>query len=182
MQRRFEQALDDGAYSSAWRYACRLCNTREDAEDLLQDSLARACQSYGQLRVPDSFRGWLLSIVRNCHLMQLRTQHRRIQPVPDYPAVTAAGAGVSDPFAEEVLDALAGLNAVERELLTLFYIEGLSMAEVAQVTGLRAGPLRQRMLRARRALKQRVINRHDTTGNHLPGGGESWPTGMTTTI
>ena len=40
--RRFDGLLTDGIYSLAWRYCARLCRTREDAEDLLQDSLLQA--------------------------------------------------------------------------------------------------------------------------------------------
>lgn len=161
----FETALDDQAYSAAWCYCCRLCHTREDAEDLLQDSLARACLSFAQLREPGCFKGWLLCIVRRCHLMRIRSQGRRLQPVLDYPEIPTGSA--VEPFQLEVLESLNGLSDVERELLMLFYIEGLSLAEVAQVTGLRAKPLRQRLLRARRSLKQRVLSNREAVAGHL---------------
>jgi DNA-directed RNA polymerase specialized sigma24 family protein len=63
-RQRFEDALRTGAYDNAWRYCCRLTASYEDAQDLLQDSLGHAVAQYARLRSRDSFRAWLLAIVR----------------------------------------------------------------------------------------------------------------------
>ena len=76
-QERFSQALSEAVYTAAWRFCCRLSTCREDAEDLLQEALAKACERFDQLRDQDKFKGWLLCIVRRCYLMQLRALRRR---------------------------------------------------------------------------------------------------------
>jgi RNA polymerase sigma factor (sigma-70 family) len=152
---RFEECLTDEAYLSAWRYACHLAGRREDAEDLLQDSLAHAYRKFSQLRNPDAFRGWLMSIIRSQHIRKWRKDRNRSEqfelkefmPGPDSPAVEPGG---------PVAQALAGIPAAQRELLSLFYIEGLSLKETGQVLGLPARAVKQRLFRARAALRRQL--------------------------
>lgn len=158
----FEAALSEEIYRSAWGYACRLCTAggalrRADAEDLLQEALLRAYQRFHQLREPARFKGWLLSIVRTAYLDRLR---RRGQPeqgldelhddLPD-----RASTGHHDPLAELMLAALNQLPLAQRELLSLFYLEGLNLEETGQVLGIAPRIVRQRLFRAREALRRR---------------------------
>jgi RNA polymerase sigma-70 factor (ECF subfamily) len=153
-RQRFERALSAEAYTAAWRFCCRLASGRHDAEDLLQDALARAYQRFGQLREPAKFKSWLLSIVRRCFLMQRRRAMRRPRAVTEYADVEAKPA--ADAFQAVVLSALASLPEAQRALLTLTYLEDHSATEAAEVLGFRPSAARMRLTRARRALRQRV--------------------------
>lgn len=157
---KFEQALTDPVYEAAWRYALRLAGSRPDAEDLLQSALARAFVRFGQLRRPEAFRAWLFAIVRNEFL-----SHKR-------PAAAVSGGGdaaldyipagmPADPAAREVLDALASLPWNHREVLELFYLERLSLKETAAVLGVGVSAVKQRVMRARRALRELVLPRRE---------------------
>ena len=165
----FEQALTADAYQSAWRYAWRLAGNREDAEDLLQESLVSALKAFGQLRDPGSFKSWLLAIVRRQHLVHLRRRHSGIaaltgrlgdaeETVPDYRAVDDG-----DPLTEQLALALERLPAAQRELVALFYFEGLSLRETARVLGTTPNAVTQRLHRARTALRGIVAG-----GEQLP--------------
>lgn len=155
----FEQALSDEVYGAAWRYACRLCTAggvvrRDDAEDLLQESLVHAFQRLHQLRDAASFKGWLLSIMRTRFI----TRHRRERLLPatlEWPEALPA-AVEADPLVEEALAALSRLPASQRELLSLFYIDGLNLHETGQVAGLAPRVVRQRLHRARAALRREL--------------------------
>lgn len=151
--REFEDALRGEAYAAAWRYCCRLTRSAADAEELLQDSLAHALPRFGQLRDRLAFRAWLLAIVRTRFLAGLRRARRALPLEAELPAQLAAE---PDPAAELVLAALRGLPAGPRELLELFYIEGLSLAELGRVLGIPAAAARHRLHRARQLLRQEV--------------------------
>ena len=155
----FEQALTTAVYQAAWRYACWLSRTREDAEDLLQESLIRAFQCFHQLRDTQSFRAWLMRIIRTRHLMRRRSDGNGIititgtvdcygETLVDYTAAPAAG-----PLAAELAVAIAGLPAQQREVIVLHYLEGYSLVETGQVLGISANAARQRIHRARNALR-----------------------------
>jgi len=152
--RRFESCLTEEAYLSAWRYASHLCGSREDAEDLLQESLAQAFRKFGQLRNPEAFRGWLLSIIRSQHIRKWRKDRNRPEEyqLKEFLAGDRAPGEPAGPLAE----ALATLPATQRELLSLFYIEGLSLRETGAALGLSPRAVKQRLFRARAALRRRL--------------------------
>jgi RNA polymerase sigma-70 factor (ECF subfamily) len=157
LRSQFDAALTAEIYGMAWRYAWRLAaagrgGCREEAEDLLQEALAQAWRQFGQLRDRSNFKAWLLAIIRTRQLDRLRRQRRRPQidgPPPDDQAVSTS------PEAETgIWAALRLLTAGEQELLTLFYCEGLSLAETGLALGLNARVVRQRLYRARTGLRR----------------------------
>lgn len=156
-RRQFDAALSDEAYRSAWGYACRLCTAggaprRADAEDLLQEALLRAYLRFQQLRDPAKFKGWLLSIMRTCHLDRLR---RKGQPAEELDELTLCAPEVhTDPLAELILAAMNQLPAAQRELISLFYLDGLNLEETGQVLRISPRIVRQRLFRAREALRR----------------------------
>lgn len=147
----FETALRDGAYAVAWRYCCRLTASADDAQELLQDSIAHALPRFAQLRERDAFRGWLLAIVRTRHLMALRA---RRYCVPLEAELAAQLEAEPNPDTEAVLHALRSLPAPQRELLELFYIGDLSLTELSRVLGVPAAAAKHRLHRAREALRR----------------------------
>lgn len=155
-----------GAYSAAWRYCCRLTANREDAEELLQDSLAHALPRYAQLRRSETFRGWLLAIVRTRFLTSLR-QQRRVVPLEA--ELLDRLAADPEPEAELLLSALRGLPPAQRELLQLFYLEDLSLAELGRVLGVPAMAVRHRLHRAREALRRELQRAGQLIPLHNPG-------------
>ncbi len=153
-QRCFEELLSEQAYNSAWRYCCLLCACREDAEDLLQDSLVHALQRLGQLRDSAGFRGWLLSIVRSRFLNTRRRRRGEEQREQELAWISTVQA--EDPRAAELAAALRALPQQQRLELTLFYLEGLSLQECAQALGLSETALQARLHRSRAALRLKL--------------------------
>lgn len=154
-QSQFEACLTDEAYASAWRYAVNLCSSRQDAEDLLQDSLVRAYRKFGQLRDQSTFRGWLLSIIRSQYIQKWRRERNRPEEYSLKEFNTREHAPPVEPEGP-LAEALAGIPESQRELLSLFYIEGLSLIETGKVLGLSARAVKQRLFRARAALRRRL--------------------------
>jgi RNA polymerase sigma-70 factor (ECF subfamily) len=155
----FEALLDETAYEAAWRFAYRLASAREDAEDLLQEALAHAYCRLDQLRDPGRFRAWLFSILRSKYLRRLE-QGRRLRVTPlagtfndEGPAATGLGGVEASP---ELQAALAALPAAWREVLLLHYLDGLSLAEVGQALAIGPRAAKQRLYRARNALRGKL--------------------------
>ena len=172
-QTRFEALLTAETYRAAWRYALRLSATREDAEDLLQETLVQAHSKLGSLHDTAKFKGWLLSILRRRFLSKLRHDHAR--PRAGELPLQLQGAQL-DPLAADLAAALASLPEPQRELLSLYYIDGLSLKEVGQVLKLKPGAVGQRLFRARQALRNLIsmpdgIAVHSTAQWHPAGGG-----------
>src|SRR6476469_8759194 len=122
----------DRLYRAAWA----LCGSREDAEDLVQETYARVLARPRFLRSDDDL-GYLLRTLRNTFLNQKRTESRRLRtaPLPDELDVVA-DPRATDPAAAvetgEVYAAIADLPADYRDVLVAVDVTGLSYKETAR--------------------------------------------------
>jgi RNA polymerase sigma-70 factor (ECF subfamily) len=149
---------------AAYRFARWLARSSGDADDVVQEAILRAFRGFDALRGSD-VQGWLLAIVRNCHLTAARQQQRRtFAPLPeehDAQDGHAMIATTTDPESasmhrdeERTLDRLlSGLAEEHREVLVLREIEDLGYREIATVINLPIGTVMSRLARARAALK-----------------------------
>ncbi len=148
-------------HQQAWRLALYLCGRREDAEDLLAESVARAIKAYDKLKDPTRFHWWFMRLMRNLHIDHCRGRKRQLD-VADY-----GGDGVlwerlerypmhGNPGrkleSRQVFRALDSLPEQLRLPLALTALEGYSLEEVAQIMGLTAGAVKVRVHRARKKL------------------------------
>jgi RNA polymerase sigma-70 factor (ECF subfamily) len=151
---------------AAYRFARWLGPAGADADDVVQEAFLRAFRAFDSLRGTD-VKGWLLTIVRNCHATAARQQQRAPAPLPEEegaPLATLMGAA-PDPqsatLAHEAERTLAHLIAAlpeqHREVLLLREMEELSYREIAQVTQLPIGTVMSRLARARSALKSQYL-------------------------
>jgi RNA polymerase sigma-70 factor, ECF subfamily len=152
----------DRLYRAAWAYV----GSREDAEDLVQETYARVLARPRWLRKEDDL-GYLLRALRNTFFNLKRAERRRLRsdPLPEQLDL------VADPHAREphatveageLYAAVAALPDDFRDVLVAVDITGLSYKEAAQVLRIREGTVMSRLYRAR----QQVVRR-------LEGGGSS---------
>jgi RNA polymerase sigma-70 factor (ECF subfamily) len=147
---------------AAYRLACAILRSNEDAADVVQDAFLRAHAAFAQYR-GDSARAWLLAIVRNEALRSLRARARHANVIPFDAGVHGAQAISTDPSPESlaaqrgefarVQRALDSLPAAYREAILLREIEGLSYQEIAEVAGVPIGTVMSRLYRAREQLR-----------------------------
>jgi RNA polymerase sigma-70 factor (ECF subfamily) len=139
----------DRLYRAAWA----LCGSREDAEDLVQETYARVLARPRLLRREDDL-GYLLRTMRNTFLNQKRAESRRLQPgplpdrlelVPDLQARQPHTALE----ARELYAAVAALPADFRDVLVAVDVLGLSYKEAARALRVREGTVMSRLHRAR---------------------------------
>jgi RNA polymerase sigma-70 factor (ECF subfamily) len=151
-------ALDELAerwHPPLWKYVRRLAGD-DDAKDVVQDVWLRVLRGIGRLRDGSRLRPWLFGIAR--HVLMDRLRHQYAAPFGNDIDVADLAADLpADSFEEElgaIEHELARLPAIEREVLTLFYLRELSLAEVAEVLEVPVGTVKSRLFRARRLLRR----------------------------
>jgi RNA polymerase sigma-70 factor (ECF subfamily) len=149
----------DRLYRAAWA----LCGSREEAEDLVQETYARVLARPRILRHEDDL-GYLLRALRNTFLNQKRTERRRLRPapLPDEVDVVADPRAVEPQAAVEAAELYAAIAALPedfRDVLVAVDVTGLSYKETARALGIREGTVMSRLYRAR----QQVVRRIDGT-------------------
>jgi RNA polymerase sigma-70 factor (ECF subfamily) len=146
----------DKLYRAAWA----LSGSREDAEDIVQETYARVLKRPRRIRYGDDL-GYLLGALRNTFLTQKRNESRRLRPValPD-DLDLVADPHASRPHetleASEVYAAIAELPDAFRDVLVAVDVTGLSYKETAHTLGLREGTVMSRLYRARQQVVRRV--------------------------
>jgi RNA polymerase sigma-70 factor (ECF subfamily) len=153
-QEQLERLLTQDVYRAAWNYSYRLSKRREDAEDLLQEALVHALRKLDQLKDEATFKSWLLSIVRTRFLNGLRAQKSRPQMVDEIPHLGGKAGPGSGGLSPELQTALLKLPERQREILEMYYMQGLNMDETGAVLGIASSIVRQRLFRARRSIKK----------------------------
>ena len=139
----------DRLFRAAWA----LCGSREDAEDLVQETYERVLRRPRFVRREDDL-GYLYRTLRNTFVSSLRTRARRPQTasLEDAEARLAApgsGSPVEIVAAREVFAAIAALPADQRDVIAAVDVAGLSYAEAAETLGVPAGTVMSRLYRGR---------------------------------
>jgi RNA polymerase sigma-70 factor (ECF subfamily) len=134
------------------RFALRMLGTREDAEDVTQDTFLRAYRSLARYEERQTFRTWLFQILVNrCRTAAVRRQRRHRMFLVDDTAVASASVrpvAESTELRAELQRAIAALDPEQREAFLLKHVEQLSYDEMAAATGVGVSALKMRVKRA----------------------------------
>lgn len=144
------------------------------AEEAFQEASVTALLNLGRLRRRDRFGAWLTGIALNVcrHLLRDRRRERLVAEPH------ANGAGDAELDAMAALDASLVRNAVarlpvgQREAVLLFYVEGLTQAEIAAQLDIAVGAVKARLHKARAALRDRLSSQMEArpmTAQRSPG-------------
>ncbi len=137
---------------------------RRDVDDLAQEVFLRAWRRLGDLEDPDRFAAWLARIAVNAALDHRRRGRVRPAPGPlgeggDEPPAAGPGVEHRAVLAEEharVLEALATLDERSQVAVTLRFLEGMAVKDIAARTGDSPAAVAMRLTRALRALRERL--------------------------
>jgi RNA polymerase sigma-70 factor (ECF subfamily) len=149
---------------AVYAIALRNINNFAVAEDIAQETFIEAYKSLGNLREPAKFGSWLHSVtLHQCNRWQ-RSQ-RELTSIDD-PMVSIALCEKSSPDEEIeskelrqiVLDAIASLPEKTAEVVTMYYIDGLSYSEIASFLEIPSSTVRGRLDMGRKQLKEELIN------------------------
>lgn len=137
--------------------AIGILKNEADAEDAVQNALLSAFEHLDDLRLLGKVKPWILKIlVRECYDIAGR-RHRYV----DLSELPQTAAPTEDMDAKHSLwSAVSRLQATYREVIILFYYEDLSAKEIANILNISEESVRQRLSRARAALRV-LLNKED---------------------
>lgn len=160
--------------SKLYRVARRLTEQQADAEDLVHDTFIKAFQAYpsANLRSAKDFRAWLFKIMVNTYrdLYRRRLRSCEVGPVPhtgdgaEWDFIELAQSLEPSPqvrleykrFAEAAQVVIGELPPEVRLVVTLFFVEGMTYQEIAQVADCPIGTVMSRLWRGRQVLRRRL--------------------------
>ena len=137
------------------RYARALTGDSWAADDLLQDTLERACSKWRLWAVGSDLRAWLFTLMHNLFVNQLRRPQAQLRQVDiDDVAHELVANEAGRDQALDLQRCLLRLPADQRAVLLLVCMEDLSYAQVAKITGVPLGTVMSRLSRARSRLRE----------------------------
>jgi len=147
------------------RHVARVAGDAHAADELVQEIWLRVVQGIGRLQEPEKFRSWLFGIAHRRLMDALRERYAAPATEPET-AIDEFAVDEPDPdrelVARELERGLSRLPAGERDVLSLFYLEELPLADVAQALAVPVGTVKSRLFRARRQLRLQLTG--DTHG------------------
>ena len=154
----------DRLYRAAWA----LCGSREDAEDLVQETYARVLRKPRMLRSDDDL-GYLLRVMRNTYFSAHRAAGRRprTEPLPDQLELIedSAATGPQEALeASELYEMIGQLPDGFKEALVAIDVLGLSYREAANALQVREATITTRLFRARLRLAQAISGQDGEAG------------------
>lgn len=147
-------------FDQLYNFAHWLTANTDEAEDLVQETYAKALRGFSSFQPGTNFRAWMYRILRNCFLNS-RTGLRTTVPF-DEEEHEAAALDPSTPESflvaqasrETVQQALSELPVRFREILLLCEVEEMSYQEIAETLAIPPGTVMSRLFRARKALRR----------------------------
>ena len=152
--------------------ALRLTRHRADAEDLVQETLAKACAAHGQFRPGTNLRAWLQRIMTSTYISGYRKKRRELclvgaRELQDWQPAEAQQRGcTASRSAEETvlgsildIDVARAMRAIPESLRITVYlaeVEGYSYRDVAAITDIPVGSVKSRLHRGRGRLRQLI--------------------------
>jgi RNA polymerase sigma-70 factor (ECF subfamily) len=153
----------DALYS----FALKLARSRDDAEDLVSDTVLRAFERWEQYKLGTNIRAWLFTILYHVFVSRKRRiDAREVQPPDDgdgWPAFEAVGevdpeGRFFDSFLDdEITRAVDSLPDEYRAAVVLSDVHDLRYAEIATILRVPEGTVKSRLFRGRRLLQKKLL-------------------------
>jgi len=159
---------------SLYRTGLRMTRSREEAEDLVQETFMKAFRSFRTFQPDTNIRAWLFKILTNSYINRYRKQQgepakARFQDVQAFlaseeAAETAAALKDMEPLElderldGEVKQALEELPEDFRIVVIMALVEGMSYKEIARILDCPIGTVMSRLYRGRQALRRRLAD------------------------
>ena len=156
------EALAMPLFDQLYNFAHWLTQNREEAEDLVQETYAKALKGFSSFQLGTNFRAWMYRILRNTFLTS-RTGLKAASTVPLDSQEDGPELALENENPETILmrssdsgvvhSAIDGLPVNYREVLLLCEVEEMSYQEIAETLSIPIGTVMSRLSRARKALR-----------------------------
>ena len=136
-------------------FAISLCRNGDQADDLVQDTLLRACANIMSFTPGTNMLAWLCTIMKNHFFSECRRRRKPFESIEEHAdSVVSKPAQVAHAECNELWTALDKLEPRQREVLIMIGASGLSYDEAAKMCGCPTGTIKSRVYRARAELAQ----------------------------
>ncbi len=150
----------------------------DDAEDIVQDSYLAAIEKIGDLREPSKFLSWFYKIVSNKaknYSQKMKPDFFKNKSEEQNALHSAYATDESTPqesiekqeLNEKLDEIIRSLTYEQGVSVMLYYFDGLSLSEIAEITGVSSNLVKQRLWSARKKIKKEMENSEDKDGNKL---------------
>lgn len=142
-----------------WTYAYRLTEKQDVAYDVVQEVWVSIIRGIVRLRDPASFRHWAFRIVSNKCADWIRKQQRQRHLCDQLSAEIHRAEGTASVSTDRYIsleEALEKIRGDHHALLSLYYVEGFSIGEIAGILDIPEGTVKSRLHQARKRLRQLV--------------------------
>lgn len=165
MDRAFFEQLAMPLFEQLYNHACWLTGDRADAEDLVQETYAKALKGFGSFAEGTNLRAWMFRILRNAFLNSRSGLKQNTGYLEDEEAgadeavaheVTPETLLLASESHEAMFGALERLAVAQREIILLCDVDEMSYREIAQVLEVPVGTVMSRLARARRSLRREL--------------------------
>jgi RNA polymerase sigma factor (sigma-70 family) len=142
-----------------YRVSRTILSRDEDCADAMQEAIMKAFQSIHTLREPRYFKTWLIRILLNeCH--QLHRKRKNLISIDELAEPLSKETGYEKIEIEQLLDVLP---SEEKQLLKLFYIEDLSIRDLALILSIPENTVKTKLRRAREKVKKTLTEDEEVT-------------------
>ena len=143
----------------------RIVSCQEDAEELTQDVFLKAFQQLSSFKAESSFSTWIYRIATNIAISAVRKKRNDVLRLDDYVFAHLSDSQVDEALEDEseeqmerLQQAMNQLDADERALITLYYLEERPLAEVAFILGMTEGNVKVKLYRIRKKMYVLIKN------------------------
>jgi RNA polymerase sigma-70 factor, ECF subfamily len=166
--RRGPQLLVERYQMSVYNLSLRMLGNPADAEDATQEVFLKAFQRLEQFRMGEPFGAWLQGITRHQAIDMIRRRRTvSLSSAVPAPGIDVEAAAMASLDRAQVQAALRRLDGRDQALLVLRYWEDQPVQVIARTLGLSQGATKVALLRARRALKERLKATREGAGRAL---------------
>ena len=135
---------------TVFRLAFSMLKSPADADDVTQNVLLSLYRTDYQFESDEHVRNWLMKVTVNECRKVWRRPFRSHENIDDYAETLA----FEDPSYQDLFEAIMQLDRDKRTVIVLYYIEGYSIKEIAEILGVPAATIGTRLARARAKLAQ----------------------------
>jgi RNA polymerase sigma-70 factor (ECF subfamily) len=132
-------------------FAMSLCRNSSRADDLVQDTIARAWANAESFQAGSNMIAWLMTILRNLYYGDFRKSGREVEDVDDVHAMAVKVAPAQESRMEflDLKAAMAKLSPEHRQALLMIGVSSMSYEDMAEKVGVPVGTMKSRVSRAR---------------------------------
>ena len=159
-------------FDQLYNLARWLTQDASEADDLVQETFAKALRGFSSFQLGTNFRAWMYRILRNSFLNSRTGLKATVEFDEEDTAVAPAAEGTPESLLIQQADRTMVQEALEelpvhfREILLLCEVEEMSYQEIAEALSVPSGTVMSRLFRARKALRERLVAILQGGGKH----------------